>query len=113
MITYRAGAFDDDGQFRAEPPACGTLAPSLHLLGIAYTLRQDESNNCDLLVPPDHPDYIPYPKISVGYYVATPQRGMRRMPPVSRSGRSGRSSGRCPAWTTRRTFGRIGTWSCG
>lgn len=75
VITYRAGGFNDDGQFRAEPPACATLAPSLHLLGTAYTLRQDESNNCDLLLPEGHPDYIPYPKISVGYHVATPRRG--------------------------------------
>ncbi|MGW4460657.1 hypothetical protein [Micromonospora sp. NPDC004704] len=74
LITYLAGGFNDDGQFRAEPPACSTLTPSMHLLGVAYSVQQDESNNCDLLLPRDHPDYIPAPKITVSYYVATPGR---------------------------------------
>lgn len=34
-ITYALGGFNDHGRFRAEPPACATLGPSVHLLGIA------------------------------------------------------------------------------
>lgn len=74
VIAYLAGGFSDDGQFRAEPPACATLTASLHLLGTAYTTEQDESNNCDVLLPPDHPEYLPYPRITISYYVATPRR---------------------------------------
>jgi len=38
-ITYTLGGFNDHGRFRAEPPACATLGPSVHLLGISYTLQ--------------------------------------------------------------------------
>jgi hypothetical protein len=75
LIMYLTGAFDDDGTFRAEPPACATIAPLVNLLGVAYTTQQDDTNNCDLLLPRDHPDYIDAPKITVSYYVATPRRG--------------------------------------
>jgi hypothetical protein len=74
LTTYLAGGLNDDGRFRAEPPACATLAPSVHLLGPAYRLQQNKSNNCDLLLPPDHPLYLPHPTITVAYYVATPRR---------------------------------------
>ncbi|PWU56858.1 hypothetical protein DLJ47_04510 [Micromonospora sp. S4605] len=74
VITYLAGGFHDDGRFRAEPAACATLAPSVRLLGPAYVLQQDDRNNCDLLLPPDHPSYVPVPTITVSYYVATPRR---------------------------------------
>lgn len=74
-ITYLAGGFTDDGQFRAEPPACATIAPSLHLLGFAYTTRQTKSNGCDLLLPPDHPRYSATPDITINFAVKTPSRG--------------------------------------
>jgi hypothetical protein len=65
---------NDDGHFRAEPPACETLAPSLHLLETAYTLQQDDSNNCQLFLPKDHLLDSPNPVMTVSYYVATPRR---------------------------------------
>jgi hypothetical protein len=74
-ITYLAGGFTDEGRFRAEPPACATIAPSLHLLGFAYTTRQTESNGCDLLLPRDNPRYSPAADISINYAVSTPSRG--------------------------------------
>ncbi|MDO3701332.1 hypothetical protein Q3W71_06505 [Micromonospora sp. C28SCA-DRY-2] len=74
VVTYLAGGFHDEGRFRAEPPACATVAPSVRLLGPAYALEQDDTNNCDLLLPPEHPSYVPAPTITVSYYVATPRR---------------------------------------
>jgi hypothetical protein len=74
VAAYLAGALNDDGEFRAEPPACATVAPSLHLLGTAYTAEEDGTNNCGLLLPKDHPRYVPSDTITVSYYVATPRR---------------------------------------
>jgi hypothetical protein len=73
-ITYLAGGFHDDGRFAAEPPACTTVEASLPLLGTDYDSKQTGANNCELLYPPDHPDYIPHPKINIQLYVATPRR---------------------------------------
>jgi len=74
LTAYLAGALNDDGRFRAEPPACATISQSITMLGIAYTARQSKSNDCDLLLPRDHPDYVDVPKITVSYRVATPRR---------------------------------------
>ncbi|MGN9908884.1 hypothetical protein ACTMTJ_15180 [Phytohabitans sp. LJ34] len=74
FVGYLTGGLNDDGRFSAEPPACETIAPSVALLGVAYTTRQSESNSCDLLLPQDHPDYIAAPKITVSYGVAAPRR---------------------------------------
>jgi hypothetical protein len=73
-FIYRAGGFNDRGQFRAEPPACATVAPGMRLLGMDYVTEQDESNNCHLLLPRDHPAYVAAPSITVSFYVATPRR---------------------------------------
>ncbi|MGW5671571.1 hypothetical protein [Micromonospora sp. NPDC003776] len=73
--VYLAAGWHDRGTFRAEPPACATLEPSLHLLATPYTVQQDGSNNCDLFLPRDHPGYISAPVMTVAYYVATPERG--------------------------------------
>lgn len=73
--AYIVRGSHDDGTFRAEPPACATLEPSLHLLAVPYTLQQDESNNCDLFLLRGHPLYISAPVITVAYHVATPERG--------------------------------------
>lgn len=74
LVAYLTGGLNDDGRFSAEPPACETIAPSVALLDVAYTTRQSGSNNCDLLLPQDHPDYIAAPKITISYGVATPRR---------------------------------------
>lgn len=73
--TYLVGGFKDGGRFRAEPPACATLAPSLHLLGAAYTTQQTGNNGCSLLLPLDDPNYVPSPVIQVEYSVTTSRWG--------------------------------------
>jgi hypothetical protein len=75
VITYVAGGINDDGRFSAEPPACAMVEPSIHLLGGNYTPRLTENNNCELLLPPDHPAYIPNPVITISYGVFTPPGG--------------------------------------
>jgi len=72
--TYLVG-FKDGGRFRAEPPACATLAPSLHLLGTAYTTQQTGNNDCNLLLPSDGADYMAIPAIEVDYGVTTSRWG--------------------------------------
>ncbi len=68
VITYAAGGFDDEGRFSAEPPACATVEPSLHLLGVAYTTKQTTGNACHLLPPPGNPLFNPdAPHIMVVY----------------------------------------------
>ncbi|MGQ5262721.1 hypothetical protein ACTWLT_18440 [Micromonospora sp. ZYX-F-536] len=74
VVTYFMGGLNDDGQFRAEPPACETVQPSLHLLATAYAVRLEGSNSCSVFLPKDHPAYIPTPVMTIDYYVATPQR---------------------------------------
>ncbi|MFJ8577381.1 hypothetical protein [Micromonospora sp. NPDC093277] len=69
VLTYLRGGFKDEGQFRAEPPPCGALESSVHLLGTTYTLQQASSNSCHLLLPQGHPDYVSAPKIEVDYKV--------------------------------------------
>lgn len=73
-IAYLRGDLNDDGQFRVEPPACATIAPSVHLLGTDYTLRQDENNSCDLILPVGHSLYTPSTQITISYAVLTPHR---------------------------------------
>jgi hypothetical protein len=46
----------------------------LHLLGGAYTTRQDENNNCELL-PADSYVRSDSPVIVIGYAASTPGRG--------------------------------------
>jgi hypothetical protein len=75
VIAYLAGGISDKGRFRAEPPACATIQPSLPLLGFAYTTQQTESNSCHLLLPPGHPRHSSNPDIIVSYFVATPSWG--------------------------------------
>ncbi|MEU1687468.1 hypothetical protein [Micromonospora sp. NPDC005707] len=71
VLTYVRGGFNDDGRFRAEPPPCAALEPSVHLLGTTYTLQQAGSNNCQLMLPQNHPDYVAAPKIEVYYKIIT------------------------------------------
>jgi hypothetical protein len=75
LAAYLTGVFDDDGRFAAEPAACATVTPSLHLLGTAYTAQEDENNNCDLLLPREHPSYSATPVIIVGYAAVVPETG--------------------------------------
>ena len=83
-ITYLAGGFTDKGQFRAEPPACDTITPSLHLIGFPYTTRQTETNGCDLLLPLAIPITAPHPTSSSTMPSRPPARVMmRRKPPAN------------------------------
>lgn len=50
------------------------MEPSLPLLGTVYDTQQTGANNCELLYPPDDPNYIPRPKINIALYVTTPRR---------------------------------------
>jgi len=69
LIVYLAAGRYDEGRFTAEPSACDALAASMPLLGVQYTLRRNELNNCELTLPPGHPDYVPTPKILVTFSV--------------------------------------------
>lgn len=69
LIVYLAADRYDQGRFTAEPSACDALAPSAPLLGVEYTPRRNELNNCELTLPPSHPDYVPAPKILVSFSV--------------------------------------------
>jgi hypothetical protein len=70
LTVYLAAGRYNQGRFTAEPSACGALAPSVPLLGVEYTLRRNELNNCELTLPRDHPDYVAAPKILVSFLVA-------------------------------------------
>lgn len=69
LVAYVVAGRFDRGRFTAEPSACEVVAASVPLLGVEYEQRRNELNNCELTLPPGHPDHTREPGILVTFTV--------------------------------------------